>query len=169
MMIYPSGYITAPRFHNRYIGAVQGHVVGYEIGRSTSVDYRDTEIDDTVGQRTHGLIESRLLDIARPPEAGEYEDTRPTKKALAYGFELVRYLEEAGLDLTDLQIWPTDNRTIEFSLRRDSDNEISFETGTNGISGNVYIRGERYGSRAACPDDQKKSIVALARRYGGRS
>jgi hypothetical protein len=166
--MYLSAYKVPSNIHGRYIEPVQSRAVGYETERATSFGRRNASIVDTVRQRTHRQIESLLLDIAKIPELSEheYEDIRPTKKALAYGFELVRYLEEADLDLTDLQIWPTDNRTIEFSLRKDSENELSFETGTNGISGNVYINGRRYNSRADCQRNQKRSIISLARRYG---
>ena len=95
-------------------------------------------------KRNHDLVERQLLAFWQLPYEAESGDIRPTKLALAYAFMLVSYLEKADLDLSELDIAPTDNRTIEFSLRRDRYNELSFETGSNGISGNMYIHGGRF-------------------------
>ena len=84
-----------------------------------------------------------LLALARLPVSSDGSDARPSDAALAYAFQLVEWLRETGIALNDLMITPTDNHTIEVSYRVDRDNELSFETGANGISGNMYVQGDR--------------------------
>lgn len=117
-------------------------------------------------ERNHALVERRLLALAKLPDEVDSGDIRPTKLALAHAFRLVDYLEKAGLDLAEMQIVPTDNHTIEFSLRRDRDNELSFETGNNGITGNMYIQGRRIAANAFhVPMTQQEHIITFAGQY----
>ena len=118
-------------------------------------------------ERNHAVIERQLLTLLGLPDEAEFGDVRPTRLALAYAFRLVNYLEDAGLDLSELDITPTDNHTIEFSLRLDRDNELSFETGNNGISGNMYIGGRRFAANAydASTTTQHEHIIKYAKLY----
>ena len=121
----------------------------------------------TLRERNHAVIERQLFALLRLPDEAELSDVRPTEQALAYAFRLVSYLEKADLDLSELDIAPTDNRTIEFSLRRDRDNELSFETGSNGISGNMYIGGRRFAANAydEKTTTQESHIIKYAKLY----
>ena len=121
--------------------------------RSTvhSHDYNVELIDDnsiadnTVDNASIIVPAVVLLALARLPsdDGSDEGDARPSDAALAYAFQLVEWLREAGIVLNDLMITPTDNHTIEVSYRVDRDNELSFETGANGISGNMYVQGDR--------------------------
>ena len=121
--------------------------------RSTvpSHDYNVELIDDSIADNTVDNASiigpaTVLLALARLPVSGDGSDdgdARPSDAALAYAFQLVEWLREAGIALNELMITPTDNHTIEVSYRVDRDNELSFETGANGISGNMYVQGDR--------------------------
>ncbi|PLS29956.1 hypothetical protein Uis1B_2224 [Bifidobacterium margollesii] len=106
---------------------------------------RNREYSSMVRSKAWDRIEKTLIDIGRLPEDFDGDGAlKPFSQSVSNAFLLAGYLRDSGLDLTDLMIWPTDNGTVEFSLRRDRNNELSFETGTDGISGLICLSGREH-------------------------
>ncbi|MFT8355831.1 MAG: hypothetical protein ABF780_03360 [Bifidobacterium aquikefiri] len=75
--------------------------------------------------------------------SGLDEEERPTYKSMQHAYRLVDILENVGL-LDKLQIWPTDNGTIEFGRRIDERHQFVLETGNNGVRGLIFVGETEY-------------------------
>lgn len=67
-------------------------------------------------------------------------DERPVNEAFKYANQLEKILKQT-VRIDNIQVWPTNNCTIEFGLRIDKDNQFVLETGKSGITGFITING----------------------------
>lgn len=68
------------------------------------------------------------------------EDERPVDDAFKYAHIIEDRLSKV-VDLDLVQVWPTNNNTIEFGVRIDRDNQLILEAGKGGITGFYTIDG----------------------------
>jgi hypothetical protein len=94
-----------------------------------------------------------MLDLVSLPQ-----NERPTQKSFKNGFALIAIFAECSL-LPKLQIWPTNNCTIEFGKRINENTQFILETGNQGISGFIRIDGTRYTIRSGTSKEDLKNLL----------
>ncbi|RBP97204.1 hypothetical protein CRD60_08010 [Bifidobacterium aemilianum] len=81
-------------------------------------------------------MDNAVIECAELPE-----EERPSAMAFSYTTHLLDLLEET-VALDHLELWPTDNCTIMFSIRHNKDNQFILESGSDGISGVIKVSGK---------------------------